>query len=90
MSTTSRTSCCHRNRRDSTHVDRSRSEIRGRREEGRALSEDNSESTAAPQGDDDRAAELAESVEQQKLIGSANQTEAVRSNLEKRAARYAD
>ena len=33
---------------------------------------------------------LAESVEQQKLIGSANQTEAVRSNLEKRAARYAD
>ncbi|MGY0575131.1 crotonase/enoyl-CoA hydratase family protein [Bradyrhizobium sp. RDM12] len=33
---------------------------------------------------------LAESVEQQKLIGSANQTEAVRSNLEKRAARFAD
>ena len=33
---------------------------------------------------------LAESVEQQKLIGSANQTEAVRSNLEKRAAKYAD
>ena len=33
---------------------------------------------------------LAESVEQQKLIGSANQTEAVRSNLEKRAARYVD
>ncbi|MCK1280382.1 crotonase/enoyl-CoA hydratase family protein [Bradyrhizobium sp. 61] len=33
---------------------------------------------------------LAESVEQQKLIGSANQTEAVRSNLEKRAARYLD
>lgn len=33
---------------------------------------------------------LAESVEQQKLIGSPNQTEAVRSNLEKRAARYAD
>ena len=33
---------------------------------------------------------LAESVEQQKLIGSANQTEAVRSNLEKRAANYVD
>lgn len=33
---------------------------------------------------------IAESVEQQKLIGSANQTEAVRSNLEKRAARYVD
>lgn len=33
---------------------------------------------------------LAESVEQQKLIGSANQTEAVRSNLEKRAPRFAD
>lgn len=33
---------------------------------------------------------LAESVEQQKLIGSANQTEAVRSILEKRAAKYAD
>lgn len=33
---------------------------------------------------------LAESIEQQKLIGSANQSEAVRSNLEKRAARYVD
>ena len=33
---------------------------------------------------------LAESVEQQKLIGSANQTEAVCSNLEKRAANYVD
>jgi enoyl-CoA hydratase/carnithine racemase len=33
---------------------------------------------------------LAESVEQQKLIGSANQTEAVRANLEKRAAKFAD
>lgn len=33
---------------------------------------------------------LAESVEQQKLIGSANQTEAVRANLEKRAARFVD
>lgn len=33
---------------------------------------------------------LAESVEQQKLIGSANQTEAVRANLEKRAPRFAD
>lgn len=33
---------------------------------------------------------LAESVEQQKLIGSANQTEAVRANLEKRAAKFVD
>jgi enoyl-CoA hydratase/carnithine racemase len=33
---------------------------------------------------------LAESVEQQKLIGSANQTEAVRANLEKRAPTFAD
>ncbi|MBP1094556.1 enoyl-CoA hydratase/carnithine racemase [Bradyrhizobium diazoefficiens] len=33
---------------------------------------------------------LAESVEQQKLIGSANQTEAVRANLEKRAPKFAD
>src|SRR6516164_8035077 len=33
---------------------------------------------------------LAESVEQQKLIGSPNQTEAVRANLEKRAARFVD
>ena len=33
---------------------------------------------------------LAESVEQQKLIGSANQTEAVRANLEKRSPRFAD
>jgi enoyl-CoA hydratase/carnithine racemase len=33
---------------------------------------------------------LAESVEQQKLIGSPNQTEAVRANLEKRAPRFAD
>ena len=33
---------------------------------------------------------LAESVEQQKLIGSANQTEAVRANLERRAPRFAD
>lgn len=33
---------------------------------------------------------LAESVEQQRLIGSANQTEAVRSNLEKRAPKFAD
>ncbi|MCK1745004.1 crotonase/enoyl-CoA hydratase family protein [Bradyrhizobium sp. 139] len=33
---------------------------------------------------------LAESIEQQKLIGSANQTEAVRSNLEKRAPTFAD
>jgi enoyl-CoA hydratase/carnithine racemase len=33
---------------------------------------------------------LAESVEQQKLIGSRNQTEAVRANLEKRAPRFAD
>jgi len=33
---------------------------------------------------------LAESVEQQKLIGGANQTEAVRANLEKRAPKFAD
>lgn len=33
---------------------------------------------------------LAESVEQQKLIGSPNQTEAVRANLEKRAPIFAD
>ena len=33
---------------------------------------------------------LAESVEQQQLIGSANQTEAVRANLEKRSPRFAD
>jgi enoyl-CoA hydratase/carnithine racemase len=33
---------------------------------------------------------LAESVEQQKLIGSANQLEAVRANIEKRAPRFAD
>jgi len=33
---------------------------------------------------------LAESAEQQKLIGSANQTEAVRANIDKRAPRFAD
>jgi enoyl-CoA hydratase/carnithine racemase len=33
---------------------------------------------------------LAESVEQQKLIGSPNQTEAVRANLEKRTPRFAE
>ena len=33
---------------------------------------------------------LAESVEQQKLIGSPNQTEAVRANMEKRAPRFVD
>jgi enoyl-CoA hydratase/carnithine racemase len=33
---------------------------------------------------------LAESVEQQKLLGSVNQLEAVRSNIEKRAPRFAD
>ncbi|HVV42439.1 MAG TPA: crotonase/enoyl-CoA hydratase family protein [Nitrobacter sp.] len=33
---------------------------------------------------------LAESVEQQKLLGSPNQTEAVRANLEKRAPKFAD
>jgi enoyl-CoA hydratase/carnithine racemase len=33
---------------------------------------------------------LAESVEQQKLIGSPNQTEAVRANMEKRAPRFAE
>ncbi|HTO66986.1 MAG TPA: crotonase/enoyl-CoA hydratase family protein [Bradyrhizobium sp.] len=33
---------------------------------------------------------LAESLEQQKLVGGFNQTEAVRANLEKRAPRFAD
>jgi enoyl-CoA hydratase/carnithine racemase len=33
---------------------------------------------------------LDESVEQQKLIGSPNQTEAVRANIEKRAPKFAD
>jgi enoyl-CoA hydratase/carnithine racemase len=33
---------------------------------------------------------MAESVEQQKLIGSPNQVEAVMSNLQKRAANYRD
>ena len=33
---------------------------------------------------------MAESVEQQKLIGSPNQTEAVRANLEKRAPKFAE
>lgn len=33
---------------------------------------------------------MAESVEQQRLIGSANQTEAVRANMEKRAPRFND
>src|ERR1700751_1017439 len=39
---------------------------------------------------DPGAALLAESVEQQKLIGSPNQTEAVRANMEKRAPRFAE
>lgn len=39
---------------------------------------------------DPAAALLARSVEQQKLIGSANQTEAVRANMEKRAPKFAD
>ena len=33
---------------------------------------------------------LAESVEQQRLIGSPNQLEAVRANIEKRAPKFAD
>src|SRR3954447_26410131 len=33
---------------------------------------------------------LAESVEQQKLLGSANQTEAVRANMEKRSPKFAE
>ncbi len=37
-----------------------------------------------------RAGLVAESVEQQKLLGSANQTEAVRANLEQRPPRFAD
>jgi enoyl-CoA hydratase/carnithine racemase len=36
------------------------------------------------------AALMAESVEQQKLLGSANQLEAVRANIEKRAPRFVD
>jgi enoyl-CoA hydratase/carnithine racemase len=39
---------------------------------------------------DPGAALLAESVEQMKLMGSANQLEAVRANIEKRAPRFAD
>ena len=39
---------------------------------------------------DQAAILLAESVEQAKLIGSSNQAEAVRANLEKRAPRFAD
>ena len=38
----------------------------------------------------DAAALLAESVEQQKLIGGPNQLEAVRANIDKRAPRFAD
>lgn len=33
---------------------------------------------------------LAESVEQQKLIGSPNQLESVRANIEKRAPKFTD
>jgi len=33
---------------------------------------------------------MAESVEQQKLIGGANQTEGVRANIDKRAPRFAE
>ncbi|MEJ8858153.1 crotonase/enoyl-CoA hydratase family protein [Variovorax robiniae] len=39
---------------------------------------------------DDAALLLAESVEQKALIGSANQAEAVRANMEKRAPRFVD
>ena len=39
---------------------------------------------------DGAAVLLAESVEQAKLIGSANQAEAVRANLEKRAPNFAE
>src|SRR5215469_10143826 len=39
---------------------------------------------------DPAAALLAESVEQQKLLGGPNQTESVRANLEKRAPQFAD
>jgi enoyl-CoA hydratase/carnithine racemase len=39
---------------------------------------------------DQHAILLAETTEQVKLIGSPNQVEAVRSNLDKRAARFAD
>ena len=33
---------------------------------------------------------MAESVEQQKLLGSSNQLEAVRANIDKRAPKFAD
>jgi enoyl-CoA hydratase/carnithine racemase len=33
---------------------------------------------------------LAESIEQQELLGSPNQTEAVRANMEKRAPKFAE
>jgi enoyl-CoA hydratase/carnithine racemase len=39
---------------------------------------------------DPAAALIAESVEQQKLLGSPNQTESVRANLEKRAPKFAE
>ena len=39
---------------------------------------------------DAKAGLLAESVEQQKLIGSPNQLEAILANLQKRAANYKD
>jgi enoyl-CoA hydratase/carnithine racemase len=39
---------------------------------------------------DARAGLMAESVEQQKLIGAPNQLEAILSNLQKRAANYKD
>jgi hypothetical protein len=39
---------------------------------------------------DPAAALLSESIEQQKLIGSANQLEAVSANIEKRPANFVD
>jgi enoyl-CoA hydratase/carnithine racemase len=39
---------------------------------------------------DPASALMAESVEQMKLMGSPNQTEAVRANMEKRAPRFSD
>ncbi len=39
---------------------------------------------------DDAAVLLAESIEQEKVIGSPNQIEAIRANLEKRAPRFSD
>ena len=59
---------------------------RSRREEPLALDD-----AVVPGGiDPEREALLAESVEQMKLMGYPNQTEAVRANIEKRAPNFTD